>query len=107
VFLLGAGDRYTGGEIGGESSHTLVHKELPTLEGEIIMHHAAIGTNIAGAGGCFSGDSIVQGKYRQGGTLLDADTVSIGKINYTNSGENKPHNNMPPYLAVYMWKRIL
>lgn len=23
-----------------------------------------------------------------------------------NIGGSQPHNNMPPYLAVYMWKRI-
>ncbi len=23
-----------------------------------------------------------------------------------NTGGNQPHNNMPPYLAVYIWKRI-
>jgi microcystin-dependent protein len=22
------------------------------------------------------------------------------------TGSNMPHNNMPPYLAVYMWKRV-
>lgn len=106
TFLLAAGDTYSAGSIGGEAEHTLVNSELPETNGVIVMHHAAVGTNIAGVGGCFTGDSIVQGKYRQGGTLLDADTVSIGKINYTNGGKDKAHNNMPPYLTVYMWKRI-
>lgn len=105
-FLLAAGDNYLVGSTGGEASHNLTYAELPETNGEIIMHNAAIGTNIAGVGGCFTGDSIVQGKYRQGGTLLDANTVSIGKIKYTNGGQNKAHNNMPPYLTVYMWKRV-
>lgn len=106
TFLLAAGNSYNLGSEGGEASHTLVYSELPEINGEIIMHHAAIGTNIANAGGCFSEDSIVQGKYRQGGTLLEADTKSIGKIKYTNGGQNKAHNNMPPYLVVSIWKRI-
>jgi microcystin-dependent protein len=100
--LLGAGSTYSAGSTGGEASHTLTYSELPETNGVITMHHAAIGTNIAGVGGCFTGDSIVQGKYRQGGTLLDANTISIGQIKYTNGGENKAHNNMPPYLTVYM-----
>lgn len=106
TFLLAAGDVYGGGTTGGETEHTLAYSELPELNGVIVMHQAAVGTNIAGVGGCFTGDSIVQGKYRQGGTLLDANTTSIGKVQFTNGGENKAHNNMPPYLSVYVWKRI-
>jgi hypothetical protein len=106
-FLLAAGDIYGGGRIGGESTHTLAYKELPETNGKIIMHHAAIGTNIHQVEGCFTGNSVVQGKYRQGGTLLDTSTVSIGEIIYSNGGQNEPHNNMPPYLTVYMWKRII
>ena len=47
------------------------------------------------------------------------DTVGYHSPNYTahsavvgndsntgGSGGSKPHNNMPPYLAVYMWKRV-
>lgn len=106
TFLLAAGNSYNLGSEGGEASHTLVNSELPETNGVIVMHQAATGTNIAGVGGCFTGSSVVQGKYRQGGTLLDADASSIGKINYTNGGKNKAHNNMPPYLAVSIWKRI-
>jgi microcystin-dependent protein len=80
----------------------LTYAELPETNGEIVMHHAAIGTNINDVTGCFTPDSVVQGHYRQGGTLLDANTKSIGKIKYTNGGKNQPHNNMPPYLTVYM-----
>jgi hypothetical protein len=105
-FLLSAGDTYSAGSTGGESAHTLAYKELPKTNGKIIMHHASVATNIHQVVGCFTAGSVVQGKYRQGGTLLDSDTVSIGEINFSNGGEDVPHNNMPPYLTVYMWKRI-
>lgn len=106
-FLLAAGDTYTAGRTGGEAEHTLINAEIPAVNGSITMHHAAIGTNINMVDGCFTGDSIVQGSYRQGGTLLNADTVSVGKILYSNGGGNQAHNNMPPYLTVFIWKRIV
>lgn len=37
------------------------------------------------------------------------DTSSISKdinANTSNIGKNQPHNNMPPYIVVNMWKRI-
>jgi hypothetical protein len=105
-FLLAAGDTYSAGSTGGEASHKLTNTELPEINGEITMHHAAIGTNINDVTGCFTPDSVVQGHYRQGGTLIEANTKSVGKIKYTNGGANQPHNNMPPYLTVYMWKRV-
>lgn len=107
VFLLAAGDTYTAGSTGGEAEHTLTYKELPKTNGAIVMHNASYGTNIAGVSGCFTSSTTNQGTYRNGGSALEADTVSIGKINYSNGGEDQPHNNMPPYLAVYMWKRIV
>ena len=95
-----------GGGTGGEATHILTNSELPDVSGTITMHHSGIGTNIHKVDGCFTGSSIIDGSYRQGGTLLNADTQSIGNIHFSNSGGNQPHNNMPPYLTVYMWKRI-
>ena len=44
------------------------------------------------------------GNYVAGGVLA---TVPQHYGNYPEkTGGDKPHNNMPPYLAVYMWKRI-
>lgn len=105
-FLLSAGSTYGAGTTGGEAKHTLTYKELPATTGSITMHNASYGTNVAGVGGCFTASYVNDGIYRHGGTLLEASTSSVGKINYSNGGANQAHNNMPPYLAVYMWKRV-
>lgn len=101
-FLLAAGSTYSAGATGGEAEHTLVYKELPETNGAIVMHNASYGTNIAGVSGCFTASYINEGSYRNGGGLLSADTTSVGKINYSNGGQDKAHNNMPPYLTVYI-----
>lgn len=106
TFLLACGNKHFNGETGGSEQVTLTNSQLPNVNGTIVMHHAAIGTNINSVDGCFTGSSIVQGSYRQGGTLLNADTVSIGNIHFSNGGNNESHENMPPYMTVYMWKRI-
>lgn len=88
-FLLAVGDTYkSAGLTGGEADHTLTVAEMPShrhgaSEGQF---HAYTGSN-------------------------GADTVSGGtnfkSIQYTAYvGDGGAHNNMPPYLAVYMWKRI-
>lgn len=88
-FLLAVGDTYkSAGLIGGKADHTLTVAEMPShrhgaSEGQF---HAYTGSN-------------------------GADTVSGGtnfkSIQYTAYvGGGGAHNNMPPYLAVYMWKRI-
>lgn len=88
VFLLAAGTIYRPGTIGGESEVTLTADEIP----EIKMSYQ------------YTGQSTVIGTDAI--RLYDGD----GKINqYTGPQSSncggKAHNNMPPYLAVYTWKR--
>lgn len=97
-FLLAAGDSYSVGDIGGEATHTLTIGEMPE-------HAHSIG-NKPGTGGVpqewfsqwewYIKDAWYQ--FNPGTTTLAARTQ--------HSGSGNPHNNMPPYYTVYMWKRI-
>lgn len=84
-FLLGAGSRYPALSQGGEESHTLTISEMPAHS------HTSYGW-------AFTNDTQGSIALRADGQAEDYKTRSAG------GGEG--HNNMPPYLAVYMWKRI-
>ena len=90
-FLLGAGSTYTNGSTGGEASHTLTVNEMPSH-----THPQYVTVN---SGGSLSAncdyDSYASGKARK-----SAQNVSTGP-----TGGGNSHNNMPPYLVVYMWQR--
>lgn len=102
-FLLGAGGSYSAGGTGGEATHTLAESELPVLSGSVLMHGAgAGGTVVSSAMGVFSAGGTESGYQR---AEIKTGASSLSSINF-NAGEGGPHNNMPPYLAVYMWKRV-
>ena len=85
-FLLGAGDSYAAGSTGGEAKHTLTISEIPSH-----THRIKEATS--------SGEST--------GYRFSASSGPYSTANYLeNSGGSESHNNMPPYLAVYMWKRV-
>ena len=88
TFLLASGSTYAAGATGGEAAHTLTIGEMPSHS-----HKADVYYNGTGAR-----DYSYVDTGHNGGTL-----VSDGLIK--NSGGGQPHNNMPPYLAVYVWKR--
>ena len=90
-FLLAAGTTYSAGSTGGESSHTLTADEMPVHTHKTGNHagHYAFGGNPAEAGPAYGSGF--------GTALTEIDTGS--------TGGSQAHNNMPPYLAVYMWKR--
>jgi hypothetical protein len=96
VFLLAAGDTYTGGTSGGEATHKLTKEELPYLEGTF--------PHVGGD------ESMVSGiVFHVGGGTAEASigyrgNVSVHKIAF---GGDQAHNNMPPYIVVYVWKRVL
>lgn len=102
-FLLAAGSTYSAGSKGGEAKHKLTAKELPQMKGTISTHGVYAGTPIAEVSGVFSASHKCTGKYMNGST---SGHDSIDTIVYSNGGEDAAHNNMPPYLTVYMWKRI-
>ena len=95
VFLLAAGAKHAAGSTGGEESHILT-------EPEIAPHKHAM------AYGPESSASSTGFPY---GIAAGSATNSAGGRGYASNlgtfsaGGGQPHNNMPPYLAVYTWKR--
>ena len=107
-FLLSAGDTYSSGATGGEATHTLTVNEIPShAHAEKWM--AYDGGNIYsyglsyGDGGTFWGLNInkIGGGIPLAGATANNNSVDCGEV-----GGSQSHNNMPPYLAVYCWKRI-
>lgn len=95
-FLLAAGSTYAAGSTGGESTHTLTVNEIPTHN-----HYFDTTAN--------SGDVSNPGnQLRTGSENAYATNNGNGHTRLVTSsmGGSKPHNNLPPYLAVYMWKRV-
>lgn len=90
VFLLAAGNTYPPGSTGGEATHTLTIDEMPTHS------HNYLGTVAAQPGGSTYAETVGYGGSRTGGTSMTP----------VYAGGDSAHNNMPPYLTVYMWKRI-
>ena len=88
TFLLSAGDTYTAGDTGGEATHTLTKDEMPS--------HTHSVTPYAGTNGSASNADV----YTNGGAGAPVYRGVSGS-----SGGDQAHNNMPPYLVVYMWER--
>lgn len=94
-FILAAGDTYAAGSTGGEAEHTLTESEMPkhkheTAKGE--RHDDETGTKFEQYDAYQNESSITAGYYWSASTLF--------------AGNSQPHNNMPPYVVMYVWKRI-
>lgn len=88
-FLIGAGDEYEVQSHGGEKEHKLLIEELPshthTTGGRSVY---AIGSN-------------------NPALISNSSTAASGHPATSSTGGNEPHNNIPPYYAVYIGERIL
>lgn len=108
-FLLAAGSTYHAGDMDGEATHKLTTEELPS---HTHGSKSLTGTfrNMQWYNGTSSG-IVSQGENKANRTPPSGDkegaaTFTIDATHEHNSvGGNKPHNNMPPYLTVYMWER--
>lgn len=107
TFLLASGDTYAPDPITqtvddetvdvdtalhGEANHTLTTDEMPSHSHRVSSGwQSATGTDRITFGQ-------VSGQYQQSG---------VGSTQFIeNTGGGQAHNNMPPYLSVYMWRRI-
>lgn len=100
TFLLSAGDTYAAGNTGGESTHTLTTDEMPSH-----VHPQIAQNQFQGGSGPWVNDGeagdIATGLYiHSGGFAQNKALLTTGQ-----SGSGAAHNNMPPYLVVYMWQR--
>ena len=88
-FLLGADSTYSAGSTGGKATNTIEVNNLPS---QIPLMYS----NNSGSSG-------------SGGIMSSAVYTSGENSGYAWLGTGRsatPLSNMPPYLAVYMWKRV-
>lgn len=104
-FLLGMSSSYPAGSQGGEASHTLTTAEMPS-HGHNPANESGYYGFITNSKKVFEvGDMGVQsgsGRYYPYSTA--AFDISRNSLTGTTGGGNS-HNNMPPYLSIYIWKR--
>ena len=93
-FLLGAGSTYSNGATGGSATHKLTVDEMPSHKHTGIEYDNGNSVSLSESGS--TGYNVSWAKTGNS-TRSDLQTNS--------TGGSQAHNNMPPYLVVYMWKR--
>lgn len=104
-FIMGASDTYPAGSTGGEAEHILTISEAPGHTHEV----GAYGN----PGWRFKIDGNV-GIVETSGSYVLINNVSLNHKDITDNGflgtsyvgGNEPHNNLPPYIAMYIWRRV-
>lgn len=96
-FLLASGDVYSNNATGGSSVHTLTVNELPS-------HKHYVGNSEGGKFWYLGKPGGVSQDNSQGVSF----SGTVGRnttFETSETGGGQPHNNMPPYLVVMVWKR--
>lgn len=90
----------TVGQTGGEKTHTLTTNELPAHGHGMAHTHSYTGPNTGswkvGTGKAHTWCTSAGGKTSGGASKTTTD----------NAGDGAAHNNLQPYIVVYMWKRV-
>ena len=86
--MIGSGDKYAAESTGGEETVTLTQENIPNY---LIRYNIMLDT----------------GKVSGWGAAITQTTgYYASAIELWSGGSDVPHNNIQPYYAVYMWKRI-
>lgn len=94
-FLLASGDTYSAGTTGGEATVTLTEDQMPSHTHRYDLSYGSVATSANSNG------KIAAGAQNNAWQYYSSSHTSI-----KNTGGSQAHNNMPPYLAVYVWKRV-
>lgn len=104
-FILAAGDTYAAGSTGSEAKHSLTKLENGPHSHEVV----ALGNDKW----YYKTSNPVGIKFQtQYHTLINDISIvgtadeSAGYLATNSSGTGQPHNNMPPYTATYIWRRV-
>lgn len=89
-FLLGCSPDYACGSTGGAAEVTLTQDQIPSHK-HSFQRAPYLTREMSGSGVVYAEQSTTAGKF------VDATTSKVGG--------GKAHDNMPPYLAMYMWQR--
>lgn len=106
-FLLAAGGNYAEGATGGAATVTLTTNQIPAHD-----HKMWIYTGDSGSISVPIWDVYAAERWTNTGMFRTTSTGETGKARNSSLGDtgsvggSAAHNNMPPYLAVYMWKRV-
>lgn len=113
-FLLGAGSTYTAGDSGGSDTHTHTTGDHTLTVNEMPKHSGHLPTQPSGGTIARYLSTSVLTSYGSSGRgwteVSGSEAMPAGQI----AGGSEAHNhgntggssNMPPYLVVYMWKRL-
>ena len=89
-FLFSTDSNHSVDSTGGEEKHTLTENEMPSHT-HGFNHYSNISCN------SLLGSSYNL-PYREDWNFMKSDNVGY-------KGGNQPHNNMPPYITAYCWRR--
>lgn len=94
-FLLGAGSTYSAGSMGGEANVTLSKTQVP-YEANLYYYYDGTGSVIP-SDHCY----LKENTWAYSNGNVNGFTNKFGPTSNADA-----HNNMPPYLAVYIWRRV-
>ncbi len=84
-FVLAAGDNYSVNATGGEATHTLTINEMPKHNHDWVQKFQGYGEGLQGNAWGLAG--------------------SEGTVGVSQTGGGQAHNDMPPYIVAFCWRR--